>query len=224
MKPMDDDATTPHRRAWDLIPWFIGGNASDDERKLVEQHAATCADCRDEIAFHRSLQSAMLAQATAPSDPGPALQRLMARIDQDETMPSNARVAGTAAAGPRRGYATRLLACVVMAQAIGLAALAGMLWERPRAADYQTLSHVAAPTRATIRLVPAPELQVGQLRALLARSGMEIVDSSGDGALLGVAPRAGERPGPQEQALAQLRAEPGVLLAEPMPETTPARP
>jgi len=219
---MDEDAATTHRRAWDLIPWFIGGSASDEERLLVEQHAATCADCRDEIAFHRSLQTAMLAQAAPPADPGPALQRLMARIDQDEAMPAGARLAGTAAALPRRGYATRLLAGVVMAQAIGLAALAGMLWERPRPAEYQTFSKVT-PSRATIRLVPAPELQMGQLRALLARSGLEIVDSSGDGALLGVAPRAGERPTPQDRVLAQLRSEPGVMLAEPMPEAGTGR-
>ena len=218
---MDDSSTTTsHRHAWDLIPWVVAGSASDAERQLVEEHAALCADCRDELSFHRSLQNGIAGAAVPPHSPEPALRRLWARIDEAE--PASRPLL---ALGARRVGWNRLLAAAVVVQAIGLAALLGMLWERPRPADYQTLSQSLARTApaASIRLVPAASLQLGELQALLARAGLQVVESSGDGAILGLAPRPGAST-PVGETLLRLRAEPGVLLAEPILDATTPRP
>lgn len=203
---MDHTDTSAHRRAWDLIPWVVAGSASDEERRCVDEHAAACTDCRDELAFHRQLQAGMSLPANDLPPAEPALQRLLARIDQAPALPQP--VPAHTALWPRA------LAAAVVVQAIGLAVLGGMLLERPRLADYQTLSQAAAPSAARIRLVPAPSLRLGELQALLGRTGLQVVHSNADGSILGLAPRAAGAP--LSDLIARLRAEPGVLLAEPV--------
>lgn len=166
------------------------------------------------------------ADADPAADTDAALQRFWADAAQAGPLPGPARpvgLPGRAAGAPLTEHAAapagrwpRLLAAAVVVQAIGLAALAGALWDRPRPADYQTLGRAAAPAPAsTLRLVAAPRLQIGELGALLARAGLQVVESSADGAILGLAPRAGGVRS-QSDTLALLRADPGVLLAEPV--------
>jgi len=212
-------ASTGHHRTWDLIPWVVNGRASAAERQVVAAHVAGCEDCRDELAFQHGLRDGM-ADAPPPPPVAPALRRFWAHVDAQGAPDGAARGLHPHAfdgvpLGPRRW--PRALAAVAVLQAVGLAVLAGVLWERPRAAPYETLSRNApAVTAATLRVVPAPALPVGELRALLARSGVQLVETSADGGIFGavVHPQAGLS---VDQALQRLRAEPGVLLAEPVP-------
>ena len=245
---------TPHRQAWDLIPWLVGGSASEAEARLVQQHAAGCADCREELAFHQavhiSMQTDMQAGMAAPHSPEPALAALWARINQAQASPPEV-VAGTLATTPATSLAatlagtpsislptaftsgptaplaipsfrseprwTRWLVAAVLVQAVGLATLAGLLLERQRDAAYQTFSS-PAPATATVRLVPAASLPVGQLQTLLADNGLLIVASSPDGRVLSLArlPAHAQTAVPVAALLARLRALPGVVLAEPV--------
>lgn len=212
MDELSEAQRSQHRHAWDLIPWVVNGSAGAAERRVVDAHVAACDDCRAELAFQQRLHAGMADDgAAALPDPGPALQRFWGEVDAQ----------GDVASGPRHRSAMRLLAAAVVVQAIGLAVLGGMLWERPRAADYETLSRAAAASTpaaaaATIRMVPAPALAIGELRSLLARCGVQLVDTSGDGGIFGAVLRADAPGATVEAALARLRAEPGVLLAEPI--------
>ncbi len=203
-----------HRRAWDVIPWLVNGSATTADRVLAEAHLAECADCSDELTRQTQWRAAMLSSVGDGHDPQPALQRLWSRID---------RVEGDTVAAPSRpptpnagrGWTPWLAAAVVL-QAIGLAALIGVVWERPRASDYITLSRPEpTPPSASIRLVPEPGLRVGELQSLLSQHGLHIVGSSDDGRILSVAPRSAGS-APTAAALTHLRAAPGVLLAEPI--------
>jgi len=216
-----------HRLAWELIPLVVNGSASAEERRRVDEHLRACADCRDELAFQMQLHDGMTAAAAAPHDPQPALRRLLERLDADEAAPAR-----EAAAPGRR---PPLLVVAVAGQAIALAVLGALLLGRPAgdvrggaapAADgrYRTLSTPAAhDAAATIRFVPAPTLTLGELKALLGEAGLRIVESSADNAVYGLAPSpadaepsAAERERATREAVARLRARPGVLLAEPI--------
>ena len=69
---------------------------------------------------------------------------------------------------------------------------------------------------ATIRLVPAPNLSLSDLQALLSESGLRVVAVSEDGAIYSLAPVSTSDAHLQSQLLARLRASAGVLLAEPV--------
>lgn len=210
-------AASAHRAAWDLIPWVVNGSASEDERRIVEAHRAVCADCQAEFEFHQQLAIGMAAPSAidGQADVDGALQRFWAQAD---AVPEEAAAAASLPAR-RTGAARwqRMLIAAVVVQGIGLAAVLGMLWERPRPADYQVLTAAERPgtAAASIRLVPAPGLQIGELRALLARNDLQVVQASADAGHLGLAPAPGAR-FDAAQALQRLRTEPGVLLAEPI--------
>lgn len=231
---MSEDLALAHRQIWEAIPWVVNGTASPADRQRVEGHLHACVDCRDEFALHSRLHAGMDIDSTAGAA-GPAFARLLARIEADADSgdepfarsPRDDRhaVRKGAAAGLSGRWQPALMAAVVV-QAIGLAAF-GFGWMQRAAtggmedtsAPYETLSRVATPTAAaTIRFVPDPNLTMAGLQAILADTGLRIVESSEDSAIYGLAPKAasgGESATALAITVARLRAHPGVLLAEP---------
>ncbi len=198
-----------HQRAWALIPWVVNRSANATQRTLVAEHVAGCEDCRDELAFQRQLHGQMTAGSVSGAETEAALQRMTALIDREA--PAERR---SPDAAPRAQRWTRMLIAAVVVQSVGLAALIGIISERPRPADYQTLSQTEpAHPAAVLRLVAAPGMTLGDLQALLARSGVVIVDSPADSVAFGLALRPGTA---RDAALTALRQAPGVLLAEPI--------
>lgn len=218
-----DTSTHLHRRLWELIPWVVNGSAAAGERQAVEEHLHTCADCRDEYAFHRCLQAGIAMEPPGASDipAQPGLQRLLARIDADPDRGAVPIDAPRQREARRRGFGGRALIAAVVVQAVGLALLATVLWQREHGdadARYETLSRAAEwPSPATIRLVPAPTLTLGELQALLADAGLHIVESNPGGSIYGLAPDA-DAPAASSTAgaIERLRSRPGILLVEPI--------
>jgi hypothetical protein len=231
----------PHRQTWDLIPLLINGSAPHAERALAQAHLSGCADCRDELAFQMHLLAGMTADAetAAVSDPHAGLRCLLQRIDEED--PSNAaRQSRSAGARDRRSRrpsarrpSRRLLAAVLLQSValvlLGVFVLVGadkpgaVVPNTPSGADYRVLSQPGEPVAdAMIRLVPAPDLSMAALQSLLAESGLRIVSANKDNTIYSLALPAlssVDEAGRNERvstALARLRAQPGILLAEPI--------
>lgn len=218
-----NDQPNAHCRTWDLIPWVVNGTATPAQRERVEQHLRDCPDCRREFALQQQLLAGMRDEPETAHDPQPALRRLLARLDTE--LPA----ATTAVPERPRGMPTRWtpwLAAAVVVQAIGLSLLGGMLLGRPDAGvlpigepGYRTLSSESTPNSATIRLVVTPDTTLARLRALLGQTRLRIVESTVDNAALGLAPQDAAMAADPEfvrNAIARLRSEPGVVLAEPV--------
>jgi hypothetical protein len=219
MKFMDEEVQSlVHRQAWHVIPWVVNGTASQADEALVHDHSVQCEDCRDELAAQRSLFKTMADGDARPvHDAGPALAKMWHRIDHNDLRPElNEPVPPPASSGMKHLRWTRFLAAAVVVQAVGLAALIGMVWQPRPAPEYVTLSQPPAqPEPATIRLVPAPTLRLSELQTLLKEAGLRIVQTNEDGSILGVVLV------PQDtrvvaDALTRLKGHPGVLLAEPV--------
>ena len=208
-----DQGFSRHRHAWELIPWVVNGRASVEERAVVEQHLADCADCREELAVQTRLRQAMRAAAepAVATDPAAGLSRLWRRIDAAAAPAVERRRSGALARG--------LLAAVVI-EALGITALSAALLTRDagRATPqlYQTLSAPAeSAPRATIRAVLAPTLSLGELEDLLGRTRLQIVGGPSEAGVYSLAPLPGAA-APMQPMLAQLRSHPGVRFAEPV--------
>lgn len=230
-----DNHPLNHTGTWELLPWLVNGSIRDENRRRVEEHLRDCADCRDEHAFQQRLHAGMRDEPCDDRTARRALDLLLARIDEEpdagDRMPARAT---------RGGWLQRILIAALVVQTSAVVAVA-MLWfatgasirALPGEASYRTFSHAdTAPATATIRLVPAADLGVGALQQLLVDSGLRIAASSNDGTILALAPIAGARADTKEPAsgsartaivVAHLRAQPGVLLAEPIvaPEDAP---
>jgi hypothetical protein len=234
----DGDARARHRRAWDLVPWVVAGSATPAESRGVLDHARDCEECAAEIAFHRAVRDGMAlpsVDAEAETRAADAAWAAMAlRLDAEaalaEAPPVPAAASGASAgsapahpavAMPRpAANAVRWLAAAVVVQAVGLAAMAGVLaWRTPAESAFETLSEApAAPggRDVGVQLVFAPEVTLGEIGTRLAAVGWQLAEVSADG-LRYVAVPGGTQALPPVQALAAWRGQPGVLLAEPMP-------
>lgn len=210
-----------HCQTWELIPWVVNGTASAAQRERVAEHLRGCADCREEFALQQEFHAAMQAQPATVTDPQPVLAQLFARMELQGELP-------LAAPAPRRRAhrATAWLAAAVVVQAIGLGLLSAVLLNRPGTvappvdAGYRTLSSTAPGHAASaIRLVAAPDMTLATLRQLLGESGLHIVEANADNSIFGLATVDAAKATNAEfigAALLRLRAQPGVLLAEPV--------
>lgn len=213
-----NETVSLHRRAWDLIPWILNGSASAADRQAVEQHLQQCDDCRAELAFQRSLQSALQQQPVPVSD-AQAWQRFAARLDEPGPL-----VAEPAALAGTRSWMPWAVAAMVI-EAVAIGALGSSIWWPPAAPvmsastvqPYRTLAAPGATVSAArIRAVFAPSMTLDQLQSLLSVSGLQIVagPSSANVWSLGAAPGAVSVDVPR--ALQELRANPAVRFAEPV--------
>ena len=129
-------------------------------------------------------------------------------------------------------HQVRAIGAVIIAQSVGLVVLGALLMGHDPPTDsnarYATLSQVDAETgTATIRFVPAPNLTMAAMQVILADAKVHIVESNQSSSIYGLAPDQGsqpvattdaraERATKSAMAIARLRAQQGVLLAEPI--------
>lgn len=220
-----------HRRAWDLLPWYVNGTLAAGERRVVEEHLATCAACRDEAARCRETEAAVRAAGEVAPSPHPArLARLMERIDQAEAdeaaagAPLGRRLGRPLAASRRALSATpRAVRLLVAAQAAALLVTVGALaWRAP--AVFQTLSQEspaeagegAAAAGTRVRVLFADGTTEREMRELLAAVRGRIVGGPSPLGAWVVEVPTGESGDPLEVVLAHLRSRRQVTFAEPV--------
>lgn len=212
------DTDAAHRAAFDALPWLLNGSLGGQERDAVQAHVQSCAACRDELDMLRALRAAGQDSAVPVIDPDTALARILPRLDArpvPKPQPPGllqrwrARVAAN-----ERSW----LRGAMVAQAVVIAGLLLAL-ARPdgfAAAPYRVLG-ARAPEHAALVIVFKPQTTESELHRIVRASGVRIVDGPTvtDAYLVSVN-------GSTATALARLRAEPAVALAEPLqPEGQP---
>jgi hypothetical protein len=209
--------STVHRHTWDQIPWMVNGSLPESARLSVQTHLENCADCREELEFQRRLAAAIESgSSVCESDSQDSWQRLRARIDA-------AGRSGRPRHGQRRGrglsgeWIPWLVAAMVV-QAIGLGALATVLWSKPAASSGAVYRTLSAPTasqgNATIRVVFAPDVSVGTMQAVLAAAGLQIQSGPSSAGVWSVEPVRDSNRSATQVALRELRDSPQVRFAE----------
>jgi hypothetical protein len=74
-----------HESVWLLLPWYANGTLEAAERRLVEEHLAGCAACREELASCNGLAAALRSEQEGAPSPHPIqLERLLARVAEIE--------------------------------------------------------------------------------------------------------------------------------------------
>jgi anti-sigma factor RsiW len=208
-----DFARPPHQKLQELLPWFVNGTLDGDEIVLVEQHLQTCTACRTELDCLRVLQTEYVRVDSAP-DAERALASLRPRL-MDAVEPAAPRSRPARGRFGLPGLSPTWIKLALAAQFGVIFALGWEVLQPDRAPlEYHTLSAPGAPVHAAGSLVVvfdpgAPQREVAQI---LRRSHARIVDgpTASNGYVLEVAR------GELESALTHLRAEPAVVLAEPL--------
>jgi hypothetical protein len=204
----------PHRKVEALLPWYARGQLEPEDHDLVEAHLAGCVQCRDELAFEARLAQSI---ETSPPDPEEGWARMQARIEQQQR--------GQAAEATIRPRLRRQSAAPAMALpgGFGWAAAASALllvggaviygtWTQPD--RYHALSAAKAPA-GNLVVIFKPETSEAAIRALLKANHARIVDGPSTADAYVLATPGAER----DAALARLRGDPALVLAEPVDGT-----
>lgn len=216
-----------HRRVWELLPWYVNGTLPDGERRTVEEHAASCGRCREELASCRRLGEALRKRDDDAPLPHPArLSRLMDRLDEAEGSSLARRARGLLGATPRPvrwALAGQLAALLLLAA--GWAVQAGSTGSTGSntsdaavpPALFHTLSDPAPPASAgaiRIRIVFAEDTAERRIREVLLGIGGQLAGGPSPLGAYTVELPAGRDPLPL--VLAHLRSRPEVRFAEPV--------
>ncbi|TWI67476.1 putative zinc finger protein [Pseudoduganella lurida] len=194
------DNDNPHAAVAPLLPWHAAGQLEEPAATQVREHLATCAACRADLAWERQLRAAAGRAAPPPvcADADAALARLLPRL---EPAPASL-LASLVAWLSRPPVVPAALAATIAALCLALSL------DRPP--DYHALGPLAPPADATVMF--RPDTGAAEVRRILAATGAGTVHGPT------VAGAYVLRLGPERRAaaLARLRAEPAVLLAEPL--------
>jgi anti-sigma factor RsiW len=213
-----NDHANDHHLAQQALPWLANGTLDRAERERVQSHLRGCARCRADLDLLRAIRDAGPGPAPA-CDPERALARMLPRLDPAPA-PSHAPAAAAPSVGMLERWRARIAANdrrwmrgAMALQACLIAALA-LLLVRPHApADdggpYRGLG-ASAPAAAAIVVTFRPETPERELRRIVRDSGAHVSGgpTAGDAWLIDG--------GDTRAVLARLRAEPAVVLAEPL--------
>jgi anti-sigma factor RsiW len=202
-----------HLTAWNLIPWYVNGRASERDSESLQAHLAQCAECRAEVEAQRSLMNAMQTTPVVESMPLASLQKLWQRIDANPPVLVRQQ--------PARYRQSRLvgwLAAAVAVEALLLGTLSAVLYHGRQVAppgEFRTVSSApATPVAPGVRAVFSPTLTLGELQALLSEARLKIAGGPTEAGVYTLAPlSAGDDP---RQALQILRAHPASRFVEPI--------
>jgi len=247
MHEREDHDERIHQRIWEMLPWFVNGTLSAPDRERVEDHAAVCRRCRDEIETCRQMAEAIQGKGEVAPSPHPVqLQRVLARIDEAEQAEKSERQAQRAGRRPfgvpRRAFEALIAATprplrgALVAQAAIIVLLVGVLvWGELRTvtspavpgapATYQTLSESAPAQQkggtVTLRVMFSPRATEKEIRDLLLAVHGEIAAGPSPFGVYTVEVTAAGLP--VSVVLTRLRSDSVVALAEPAAGSAPAR-
>jgi hypothetical protein len=198
----------PHHEAEELLPWYAAGQLGEDERLIVEEHLSACADCRGQLAVERRLIQQI--RSTEPQvDAGWA--RLRNRIEPQPVRHHS-----------RQGFAAPIwklvrspaVAAIAAAQFAFLVLGAGaLLWlSRP---TYQALGSSSPAPAADVIVMFRADATMEDVKSTLKAANASIVDgpTAADAYLLHVPQQQ------RKQAIARLRADDDIEMAEPIDGT-----
>ncbi len=200
-----------------LLPWYITDRLDADDRIRVEAHLATCPQCQQALSAEQRLHEAI---RTLPADTdglasvdtawAALTPRLKPRASR-RLRPAFNRI------GRQWRASAPWLRWAVAAQLLLLVTAGGLLLQqitRPAAAPaYHTLSSsTPPPVTGNIVVIFRPDIRESDLRQTLRDSHARLVDgpTAADAYLLQVPAAARDR------TLADLRARPTIVLAQPI--------
>lgn len=196
----------PHLTAEMLMPWYATGQLEPEDMTSVESHLGECSQCRAALDRERHLKREVI---RLPLQPALGWQKLQRRLAPGHR---SRRCEGQTSKRPWIGTSWPVaLAAFAGVQMAMLTCLLLLIQPRP-SADYRTLSAPAARVDGNILVLFRPQISEVELRAILARASARLADGpTATGAYV-----LDVEPGRREAAIAALRAQPGVMLAQPL--------
>jgi anti-sigma factor RsiW len=215
----DDQSRVPCREISELLPWYVNGTISEDERAQVDAHLIQCANCRHDLAQDRLVYRGMNADRAVEYMPAASLKRMQSRLDAVEAA---APVNAPSERPDRRPMQWQgLLAASIAVMAVAISLLAANQWMQFRARTLTPKYHtVTSPMpRAqgeVIRAVFSPAITLVEVQAILDNAGLRIVSGPTEAGVYSLAANSGRS---VSASLEILRSNAKIRFAESIQST-----
>ena len=201
-----------HQETQELLPWYVTGQIDPAERARIESHLAECAGCQAELRLEMRL-SQEVAALPMELELGwlDLRQRLQVRPSLWFRFKSQVMNLWN---GLESGEYVRW---AVAGQVALLLLLVSVISAPDRTAPYHTLASPNVARPGNVIVMFKPETAEGQLRHMLDAAGARLVDGPTPAGAYLLFVKPDRRPA----ALAALRADGDVLMAEPIEQEAP---
>ena len=201
----------PHHEAQLLLPWYVKGRLQAEDLARVEAHLKTCSDCQRDLKSERRLGEEV---AGLPVDVELGWASMLDRITPSARLAQRRSwlvSVGRVVAGRAR-RAAPWLGWALAAPAFLLLVAVSVVDLRPKAGPYHTLGAAPASAAGNLVVIFRPDTSEAAMRQTLKQSEARLVDgpTAADAYVLHVPAVRRDR------ILASLRAEPVIVLAEPI--------
>ena len=213
-----------HARASELLVWMVNGRIESTDAKWLNEHLEGCAACRGELVAERRVRDAIAREPTVEFAPQASFNRLWERIGSEHgELPSRppAEVmtphAATGAASPARSGRRRWVRAALAAQAAAILVLCSVLWQRPAAPAYRTVTSTApAPVAAddVLKVIFDDQVRLADVKEILAGAGLVVASGPSEAGVYTLVARDARSQPLTAEAAAHLRADPRVRFAE----------
>lgn len=205
MMPTQLEAMDPaHQALQELLPWLVNGTLAPDQLAMVTEHLRGCAQCRQDVKWQRSVAAAAPA-APEGLDMERALGRLMPRLEARKAAPQR-RLRDLWEGRGWMPWALAAQTALIAVLAVQATAPDGL---QP---DYHVLGAGPMPTAGNMVVAFRPDATLADLRRLAQANGARVVDGPTVTGAYVLEVDAGR----QAQVAAAFKADPAVLLAEPL--------
>jgi anti-sigma factor RsiW len=213
-----------HARASELLPWMVNGRIEATEARWLASHLEACEACRSELAAQRRVRDALTREPTVEFAPQASFNRLWKQIEAEsgDMTPRTPRVPAALHSTPALVTAIRSrvrpwVRATLAAQAAAILVLCGVLWVRPGATAYRTVtdaSPAASGSGAVIKAIFSDQVRLADIKEILASAGLAVAAGPSEAGVYTLVPRDSSAQSLVPGAAARLRADPRVRFAE----------
>lgn len=212
-----------HVRASELLPWMVNGRIEATEARWLNDHLEQCDSCRNDLAAQRRIRDALTRETTVEFAPQASFNQLWKRIEAEAagTTLLRSRAAGERSSRPmdpsRSGGWRPWVRATLAAQAAAILVLCGVLWMRPDAEAYRTVTDsTPAPSAGgtVIKAIFDDQVRLADLKEILHGAGLVVAAGPSDAGVYTLVPRDAKSQALVPAAAARLRADPRVRFAE----------
>lgn len=196
--------TDAHQEAQELLPWFVLGTLNAAETAMVREHLRSCSQCQADMELQRKMQAIPL-EPRAELDVNSAFAKLRAQL------PPQQQVRKVSLAERVQGLARQWwMPWVIAAQTAALACLCVVVLQKQAAPVQYIALGAQIEDKGNMVVMFKPQTAESELRRILQGADARVVD----GPLVTGAYVVHVNDGKRAQALAALRGEPAVTMAE----------
>jgi len=204
---------------------MVNGRIEPGEARWLNDHLEDCENCRSELAAQRRIRDALTREPTVEFAPQASFNRLWKRIEKSEAVgmttdapPADAELKTVRAwVSPIRNGLRPWVRATLAAQAAAILVLCGVLWMRPDATAYRTVTDPAPGPNvngAVIKAIFNDQVRLADVKEILAGTGLMVVSGPSEAGVYALAPRDVRAQALVPAAAARLRADPRVRFAE----------